>query len=210
MTELKCQLAMIKLLKKKIWMGSQNIISGAETCRGVQQRQFSLKKSFGFVSKSTTKTWRIRVSTPTPPLFLFLEFYLKRSISYLLAFQLHSWQLMALAFVIILPAMIYRWCESNNVENLLLRWSFSFCFDCGEIQFVLDIEPPGSSSGSEGSEIPRTFWHIFLRLIWVSSIPRARVIHVNLIIIDHDIDHGTSSAVLTQKGCNLKNVFIEI
>ena len=93
----------LRLAKKKIWMGSQNIISGAETFRGVQQRQFTLKKSFGGVSKSTTKTRRIRVSTP--PLFLFLEFYLKRSISYLLAFQLHSWHLMALAFIIILPAM---------------------------------------------------------------------------------------------------------
>ena len=126
MTELKCQWAMIMLAKKKIWTGSQNIISGAETCQGVQQRQFSLEKSFGGVSKSTTKTWRIRVSTP--PQFLFLEFYLKRSISYLLAFQLHSWHLMALAFVIILPAMIYRWCESNNIENLFITMVFFFLF----------------------------------------------------------------------------------
>ena len=44
------------------------------------------------------------------------------------------------------------------MENLLLRWSFSFCFDCGEIQFVMDIEPPGSSSGSEGWEILRTYF----------------------------------------------------
>ena len=92
---------------------------------------------------------------------------------------------MALAFVIILPAMIYRWCESNNVENLLLRWSFSFCFDCGEIQFVMDIEPPGSSSGSEGSEgseILRTYFLApDLSQLNTNTEPTAIVIHVNLI-----------------------------
>ena len=55
MTELKCQLAMIMLAKKKIWMGSQNIISGAETCQGVQERQFSLKKVSVVLAKAPPK-----------------------------------------------------------------------------------------------------------------------------------------------------------